>query len=228
MPYSPLYTPAMDTVYCFSHMNQENTSLSRNVLVLNRLWQPVHICGVRRALSLLYKDLAHVVFRENGSFATVAFPHWTEMNGNGDALCVRTVSMRIHIPEIILLKNYDRLPLREVKLTRRNVYLRDSNTCQYCGRIFREGDLNLDHVLPRHLGGGTTWTNVVCSCVACNLRKGEKTLDTSGMGLMRPPRKPRWSPFNRIAFRGDAYPSWEHFLSPSAWKVQITVSDGLS
>lgn len=204
-------------------MKREEPDLSRSVLVLNRLWQPVHVCGTRRAFSLVYRGAAQVVFRDNGSFVEYDFPRWAGMGwagGNGAAY-VSTVTMRIRIPEIIILRAYERLPAREVKLTRRNIYLRDRNTCQYCGRSFREQELNLDHVVPRRLGGATTWTNIVCSCVGCNLRKGEKTLDASGMGLLRQPKKPRWSPFNQISFRRGVCASWEQFLDPAAWKIQI-------
>jgi len=210
-------------------MKQGESILSqRNVLLLNRLWQPVHICGVRRAFSLLYKGVGQVVFRENGTFAAYDFRRWAGMKwSEGDgASYVRTVSLTIRIPEIVLLYHYDRLPQKEVKLTRKNIYLRDRNTCQYCGRFFKENELNLDHVLPRRLGGATTWTNIVCSCVECNLRKGEKTVEASGMGLIKMPKKPRWSPFNHIAFKRNTCSSWDHFLTPAGWKVQI--SDGLS
>ena len=202
----------------------ESVLPSRSVLLLNRLWQPVHICGVRRALALLYKGAGQVVFRENGAFAPYDFGRWIGMKWTAvdGAACVRTVSRRIRIPEIVLLHNYDKMPQKEVKLTRRNVYLRDKNTCQYCGRSFKESELNLDHVLPRRLGGATTWTNIVCSCVECNLRKGEKTVETSGMGLARIPKKPRWSPFNHIAFKRNSCQSWDHFLTPAGWKVQIS------
>ncbi len=204
-------------------MNQNGSGLSRCVLVLNRLWQPVHVCGMRRAFSLIYRGAAQVVSRENGSFSVYDFDRWAgaEWDWGDGAVCVSTVSMKIRAPEIIILRAYDRLPAREVKLTRRNIYLRDRNTCQYCGRSFREHELNLDHVVPRRLGGTTTWTNIVCSCVGCNLKKGEKTLAGSGMGLLKTPRKPRWSPFNQIAFRRGVCASWEQFLDPSEWKIQI-------
>jgi 5-methylcytosine-specific restriction endonuclease McrA len=200
------------------------TILSERVLVLNRLWQPVNICGLKRALCLLYKGAVHVVSRDNGAFNTYDFRHWIVNSGDeeGGNLYIRGVSIRIRIPEIILLLHYDRLPLQEIKLTRKNVYLRDKNTCQYCGRTLRESELNLDHILPRRLGGSTTWTNIACSCVECNLKKGERTLEETGMRLIRVPKKPRWSPFNHIAFRKGTYTSWEHFLSPSGWKVQIS------
>lgn len=204
-------------------MEHRNTALSGNVLVLNRLWQPVHVCGMRRALALVCKRAAHIVSAHDGTFITCNLERWLEIEWPLDdqRFFVRTVSFRIRVPEIIILLHYDRMPQREVKLTRRNVYMRDRNTCQYCGRSFKESELNIDHILPRRLGGSTTWTNVVCSCVNCNLKKGEKTLKSAGMDLLRPPRKPRWSPFNAITFGRGAYPSWEHFLNPPAWKVQM-------
>ncbi len=214
--------------YTYKLMQQGRSVLSQRVLVLNRLWQPVNICGVRRTFCLLYKGAAHVVFRDNGSFDTCDFARWTDKDwtGGNNGLYIHSVSMSFRVPEIIVLLHYDQLPLKDIKLTRKNVYLRDKSTCQYCGRPFKESSLNLDHILPRRLGGATTWTNIVCSCVACNLRKAERPLERSGMRLIREPKKPRWSPFNNIAFRRGAYPSWEHFLNPASWKVRI--SDELS
>jgi 5-methylcytosine-specific restriction endonuclease McrA len=175
-------------------------------------------------MSLLYREAAHVVHRDNGTFATYNFFRWKDAYDMSDETvdCMRTVSYAIRVPEIILLMHYDRIPKQEVKLTRKNVYLRDKNTCQYCGRVFKDSELNLDHVVPRRLGGATTWTNIVCSCIGCNLKKGEKTLREAGLMLIRTPKKPRWSPFNSIAFRRGVYSSWEHFLDPSGWKIQIS------
>lgn len=208
-------------------MKSCDNPLSRRVLVLNRLWQPVNICGARRAFSLLFKDAAQVVFRDDGIFATYGFNDWQGIEwGDCGGDFVSSVSLRIRVPEIILLARYDELPLKDVKLTRKNVYLRDKNSCQYCGVTFRERDLNLDHVIPRRLGGGTIWTNIVCSCIPCNLRKGEKTPEAAGIKLVRTPKKPHWSPFNRIAFRKGEHSVWEHFLSPALWKVQISEEVG--
>ena len=85
---------------------------------------------------------------------------------------VRTVQFQIAVPKIIRLFGYDRLPRQDVKLNRRNIYARDRNTCQYCGRHFPTSELSIDHVVPRSLGGQSAWQNLVCSCVACNTRKG--------------------------------------------------------
>jgi 5-methylcytosine-specific restriction endonuclease McrA len=76
-----------------------------------------------------------------------------------------------------------------VKLSRREVFARDRHTCQYCGR--QTHDLTLDHVMPRHRGGGHSWENLVTACKSCNHRKGGKTLDEARLRLHRDPYEPR-------------------------------------
>ena len=93
-------------------------------------------------------------------------------------------------PRVIVLLFFDRLPKKEVKFTRHNVFERDKNTCQYCGTIFDRNDLNLDHVVPRDRGGTTTWENVVCSCIPCNTRKGNRLPQEAQMSLIRKPKRP--------------------------------------
>ena len=106
-------------------------------------------------------------------------------------------SRRIRVPRVIVLLAYDHLPKARVRFSRFNIYARDDNTCQYCGRRFRRAELNLDHVVPRSRGGSTTWENVVCSCIPCNLRKGGRTPEEARMRLLRAPTRPRWTPMFR-------------------------------
>ena len=87
---------------------------------------------------------------------------------------VHTVSFKIRVPRVIVLMLFDRMPKKEVKFTRANIFERDKNTCQYCGKVFDRRDLNLDHVIPRDKGGTTTWENIVCSCIPCNTKKGNR------------------------------------------------------
>ncbi len=121
------------------------------MLVLNRLWQAVNVCTARRALTLLFEGHAQVVLGAgDGSFDTYDFSEWqdfSEQEPHPESIC--TVSFRIRIPRVILLVVFDRLPKKEVKFTRHNIFERDKNTCQYCGRAFDRKDLNLDHVIPR-------------------------------------------------------------------------------
>ena len=129
------------------------------------------------------------------------------------------------MPRVILLQAYDHLPRAKVRFSRLNIYARDRNTCQYCGRTPPRAELNLDHVIPRSRGGLTTWENVVCSCVPCNLKKGGRTPDEAHLRLQRPPTRPRWTPFFRGPPRtGRFYQQWLPFLSTADlayWNVEL-------
>ena len=109
----------------------------------------------------------------------------------------------------------------EVKFTRHNIFERDQNTCQYCGRAFDRTDLNLDHVIPRDRGGPTTWENIVCSCVECNTRKANSTPQEAGMSLIRKPKRPKWRPFVQINFTLHRHDSWKHFIDLAYWNVEL-------
>lgn len=197
-------------------------STQQLVLVLNRLWQAINVCTAERALTLLYSGHAQVVCEDGGNFNTFSFSQWCDFSDqyDGDEV-VSTISFRIRIPRVILLLFFDRLPNKEVKFTRHNVFERDKNTCQYCGHKFDRKDLNIDHVVPRHRGGLTTWTNVVCSCVDCNRRKGSRSPEEARMHLIRKPKKPRWRPFVEVQFVKTADHSWRHFLDLAYWNVEL-------
>ena len=150
--------------------------LDQPVLVLNRLWQAVNICSARRALSMLFEGNAQVVHSEEGNFNTFSFNEWADFSEQEPGLeCINGVSIKLRLPKVILLMVYDRMPRKEVKFTRHNIFQRDKNICQYCGEKFDTRDLNLDHVIPRQHNGPTTWENIVCSCIPCNSRKSNKT-----------------------------------------------------
>lgn len=197
--------------------------LNQQVLVLNRLWQAVNVCSVRRALSLLFEGHAQVVMgMSDGSFQTFNFNEWTDFSQQEpEAESIHTVSFRMRIPKVILLLFFDRLPKKEVKFTRHNIFERDQNTCQYCGRTFDRKDLNLDHVIPRDRGGPTTWENIVCSCIMCNTRKANRTPQEAGMHLVRKPKRPKWRPFIQVNLGLNCHDSWKHFLDLAYWNVEI-------
>lgn len=198
-----------------------NMAGSHRVLVLNRLWQAVNVCSVERAMALLCTGHAQVVEEQGGNFSTFSFREWCDVSHQEGDEVLRTISIRIRIPKIILLLFFDRIPNKEVKFTRNNLFERDKNTCQYCGKKFDRKDLNIDHVVPRLRGGRTTWTNVVCSCVPCNSRKGSRAPEEVGMRLIRPPYKPRWRPFMEFKFSHTADHSWRHFVDLAYWNVEL-------
>ena len=200
-----------------------STFLNQQVLVLNRLWQAVNTCSAKRAFTLLYQGHAQVVSTAPGNeFVTHDFDSWQDFsNQNPDTEMVQTISMKIRIPRIIVLMLFERLPKKEVKFTRHNVFERDNNTCQYCGIIFSRDSLNLDHIMPRDRGGQTTWENIVCSCIPCNTRKGNRLPHEAGMALIRKPKRPKWRPFIHISLSTHPHESWKHFLDIAYWNVEL-------
>ena len=182
--------------------------LNSKVLVLNRSYLPVHITSVRRALSLLYQDVAHAVDQE---YRTFDFASWSALGPADEAIGL--VNAAIRVPRVILLRAYDRMPRRHVRFSRYNVFLRDQNRCQYCARQLPRGELNLDHVVPRSRGGASVWENVVCSCHRCNRVKGGRTPTEAGMRLLREPFRPQWTPFMAEASRQRRHDAWIPFLN---------------
>ena len=197
--------------------------LDRQVLVLNRLWQAINVCSVRRAFTLLCQGHAQVVNADGqNNFFTHDFESWHELSQREpEQEMVHTVSFKIRVPRVIVLMLFDRMPKKEVKFTRHNIFERDKNTCQYCGKIFDRRDLNLDHVIPRDKGGGTTWENIVCSCIPCNTRKGNRLPHQAGMHLIKKPVRPKWRPFVHITFDSQVHDSWRHFIDLAYWNVEL-------
>jgi 5-methylcytosine-specific restriction endonuclease McrA len=197
--------------------------LNQQVLVLNLLWQAVNVCTARRALTLLFQGHAQAVLNtSDGAFQTFSFGEWQDFSRHGSHLEeIRTVSFRIRIPRVIMLLVFDRQPKKEVKFTRHNIFERDQNTCQYCGKVHDRSELNLDHVLPRDQGGPTTWENIVCSCISCNTRKANRTPQEAGMRLIRKPKRPKWRPFLQINLSLHYHDSWKHFVDLAYWNVEL-------
>ncbi len=201
-------------------------ALDNQVLVLNRLWQPVNICSARRALGLLFLDHAQVVGTfEDSLFSTHNFESWMSIEDGPEGWpVIHTVSDCFRLPSIIVLTAFDRLPRKEIKFSRENVLQRDDYVCQYCGKRFESRDLNLDHVIPRDKGGMTNWENIVCSCIRCNTKKGNKLPLEARMAPLRKPVAPRWRPL--VDFNGEVreeyHESWRLFLEPSASSVTLS------
>jgi 5-methylcytosine-specific restriction endonuclease McrA len=205
-----------------------STALDASVLVLNKLFMAIHIISVRRAFCLLAKDLAEVVSLEDGQFATYDFQTWRELSEyraqhfrQEEDDWVRTVSTEIQVPRVIRLMDYDRLPKQTVKFNRRNIFARDNNQCQYCGKKFPTSELSLDHVIPRSQGGTSTWENIVCACVNCNVKKGGRTPREASMALIKKPEKPKRSPLLNQKLTNRKYQSWKTFLDNAYWSVEL-------
>lgn len=200
-------------------------ALAEPVLVLNRLWQAVNVIAARRAFSLIASGHAQIVHSEDDDFQIFDMMDWIDFSRHNPPVdemeVVHTVRHSIRLPKIILLSVFDKVPKKELKLTRKNVFERDKHQCQYCGRKRKSEDLNLDHVIPRDQGGKTTWENIVCSCIRCNSRKANRLPHEAGMHLIRKPGRPKWRPVIAIAARGNKKDEWKHFIDVAYWNVEL-------
>ena len=202
------------------------SAIENQVLVLNRLWQPIHMCSARRAIGLLFLGHAHAVgMFGDERFSTHDFESWSNVEDRPEGWpVVGSVSCQFCLPSIIVLVTFDRLPRKEIKFSRDNIFQRDKYVCQYCKKKFEPRDLNLDHVFPKDKGGETNWENVVTSCIKCNTRKGNKLPRECGMLPITPPVAPRWRPL--VGFKqvtdNQYQKSWSFFLEPNPSSVELS------
>ena len=130
---------------------------------------------------------------------------------------VRSPSFEMKLPSVISLKEYVRQD-RSPAFTRFNLFLRDGFRCVYCGS---KDDLTFDHVVPRSMGGRTTWENIVTACSPCNLKKGGMSLHKSGFSL---PRRPQQPGVHELQAQGRRFPpnylheTWVDWLY---WDVEL-------
>jgi 5-methylcytosine-specific restriction endonuclease McrA len=193
----------------------------------------LRVVSVRRAFTLLFKrdeahrPIAEVVHVEEGRYVSYDFDDWAELSAFKKEFepakhdWIRTVRFDLVVPRVIRVLAFSRLPRQEVKFNRRNLFARDENTCQYCGKRFPTSELSLDHVTPRYHGGPASWENVVCACLKCNVRKGGRTPGEAGVSLIRKPVKPRRNPVVSIRLSDDRYSSWKQFLDRAYWDVEL-------
>lgn len=190
------------------------------VLVLNKSWVAVHIAPVRRALTLLYQDLARAVHPVD--YSLYSFDDWCELSqAANDGRYIHTVSFRIRIPEVILLNAFNGFIQQEVRFSRRNIFERDKNACQYCGARMTRAEATVDHVIPRSRGGRDTWDNLVLACMECNIRKSNRTPEEARMPLLRRPVKPAWMPQLGIRIPTGQIDSWQRFVDAAYWDAEL-------
>jgi 5-methylcytosine-specific restriction endonuclease McrA len=167
---------------------------SARVLILNASYEPLHVCSVKRAVSLLMHEVAERV--------------------EDSEQILRSPSQMFIVPSVIRLKRYVKRPPRHrVAFNRKNVFRRDDHSCQYCG--VRGNDLTLDHVLPRSRGGKTSWRNVVACCRQCNAKKRDRTPEEAGMHLKRKPFAPKFMFSAAYGLLPSIDPVWEKYLPRS-------------
>jgi 5-methylcytosine-specific restriction endonuclease McrA len=167
-----------------------NLSAAR-VLILNASYEPLHVCSLKRAVSLLMQEIAERV--------------------EDTDRVLRSPTSVFPVPTVIKLRRYVKRPHRQrVAFNRKNLFRRDDHTCQYCR--LRSNDLTLDHVVPRSKGGPTSWENVVACCRRCNAKKRDRTPDEARMSLTRRPAAPTFLFSSAYGLVPDIDPAWEQYL----------------
>ena len=205
----------------------DTSGLTSNVLVLNKHWAAIRVVSARRALCMIFKHIAEIVACEEQQYTCYDFESWRELSEfkakyeRDHHDWIRCVKFELAVPRIIRLLFYERLPRTAVKFTRRNIYARDRNRCQYCGKKFPTAELSLDHVIPRSRGGQAAWENIVCCCVKCNVRKGGRSPAEAGLRLIADPVKPKRSPIITLRLTSEKYASWRQFLDAAYWNVEL-------
>jgi len=215
-------------------------------LVLNKSWMPIDSTTVKDALCSVMSERAtflltpdYKVQVDKTTIDQFDFQNWMALPVADGERYLRSSYGPVKIPEIMLLTEYNRVPVRKVVFCRRTLWLRDGKNCQYCGKKPPIDELTIDHIVPKSKGGQTTFENCVLCCIACNLRKGSNTLEHADMQLRHhkrladgtvkivfynKPKCPMWNPL--YALRRRSFPvSWgaflKHFDETLYWEVGL-------
>jgi 5-methylcytosine-specific restriction endonuclease McrA len=167
--------------------------LFEQVLLLNASYEPLNVINWQRAIKLVFLDKVEVVEETDR--------------------VVRSITLSMKVPSVVRLTGFVRFRRKDAKYSRRNIYARDKNRCQYCGKRFPQDELTCDHVVPRSRGGRAQWDNIVTCCVSCNRRKGGRTPEEAGLSLIKKPTRPSWYWGFQIRFANRRPPhQWRVYL----------------
>lgn len=191
-----------------------NSILHKNiVLVLNRNWQAINIQTPAEAFCQMATDVATALDIQGDDWMTPAkWESWKELPVREEDCSIGTASGPIRVPTVIVLSNFARVPMKRPKFNSRNLWVRDKGRCQYTGRDLRPGEGNIDHVMPRSRGGGTTWENCVLAAKEVNTRKANRTPEEARLKLHRQPKAPREVPVTALLKNIHGISDWEPFL----------------
>lgn len=187
---------------------------SCSVLVLNKNWQAINTRTVDKAIGMLASGAAMAldIDTETGYMMPVSWEEWLKLPVREGDDVIRTTKMAIRSPKVIVAKNWAKIPMRAPKFSPKAVYERDGGKCQYTGRHLKPGEGNIDHILPRSRGGGTSWENCVLSARDVNSKKADKTPEEAGLRLLRPPKALAPKPADQTIFNRLGIKEWGLFL----------------
>ena len=190
------------------------SNLFRPTLVLNKSWVPFTIETAKEAIIKLMSREAHVI---DTNYIKYGWEEWVEKSMNEDTgPFIRSPRIRVKVPDVILLATYNKIPRINVKLTRRNLFIRDKCHCQYSGERLSLSEATIDHVIPRSKGGKNTWENLVICSLDVNVKKGNRTPQEAGLRLIKVPKKPVWN-LMFAKYVKKIPRSWEKFIHTDQW-----------
>jgi 5-methylcytosine-specific restriction endonuclease McrA len=214
---------------------------SRKVLVLNSNWCALGVVDIPSAIGLLFTSYpdgeprARIVTPPpKGNYEVWDWEGWSSLRPEEGEHGLVSASRIYRTPEVVLLSRYGSLPEQKVNFCRRSIWKRDDYTCQYCGKRPKEDECTLDHVIPKSLGGDTSWTNCVLACYRCNSQKADRRpedafrpkdkeklrrwVGPSPMRLLKKPVKPEYSV---IKDKTQILDTWKHWLDKLYWEVPL-------
>jgi 5-methylcytosine-specific restriction endonuclease McrA len=160
------------------------------VLLLNQNYEPLTVLKLKRAISLLFLGKVDLIENEGGRV-------------------IHSINLSLPMPSVLRLRYFVQIKRKEIPLTKKNIIKRDNHECQYCGK--KTGVMTTDHVIPKAMGGDDTWENLICACLECNNRKGNRPFQAAGLKLRRRPKKPNYFTFV-LRELGDPNDKWRPYL----------------
>jgi len=196
------------------------TYLNEPTLVLNKNWRALLFETAKEAIVKTFTGCAKIIDEDCLQYT------WNEWMGmsldepNKDgAHYIITTAGKIRVPEVILLLDYSQIPHINVKLTRRNLLIRDNFRCVYTNKTVTSHTATMDHVIPKSRGGKTEWTNLVICSFDANVKKGNRTPQEAGLPVPHP-KKPHWSLKYSKHIPGlpkTPKKSWSQFINTDQW-----------
>jgi 5-methylcytosine-specific restriction endonuclease McrA len=143
----------------------------KKVLLLNSTYEILAFISDRKALKLYFKGKVEII----SSWPDIEILYGSNM---------------MNFPATLRLKYFVKKNYTQLVFSRKSVFKRDKFTCQYCGKFLKSGQVTVDHVIPKSMGGTSSFNNCVTSCYSCNNRKGSRTPEQANMTLLTRPVVP--------------------------------------
>ena len=192
------------------------SKFNKDVLILNKSWQPINIKKVFPCIQDVLKGRALFVDENYTTYDLIAWIEYSNKKYKEDntVLHFRLNPENVFlVPELLKMETGHATSYRSPRLSKINILRRDHFVCQYCGKAGSKDNMNVDHVKPRSQGGKSTWDNLVASCKTCNHSKADRTPNEAGLSLLTTPYKPQWNNvLGKLAGSNNIPESWKNYI----------------